>query len=195
MKEIYLKSLSTGRWELFTYSQLSDISTELSDRGITIIDKDESLISGSIRVGNNSSVGEGKIGLNVSIGDNVSIDKDFIFEEGVFISDGVTIGEDVILHSKSIIGSGTTLASGIEIGRNTKVSGGITLSDKYHLNLERSDITYIGNRVLAFGCEAYDVDEWRNKLEETGAKYGWTGDQIVEYSRYLNHARDFINKL
>ena len=194
MKTMYLKN-SEGKYEKFTYNTLTDIVGEFISRGIAINDKIQ-VIGDNARIGNSVTINSTTvIGNNVTVEDNSVISSDCIIRNKVFIGSSVVIESDVVIADECVVGNSVTLRTGIRLGKLAKIEDGVDLQDRFLLIGSVGEMTYVGNGKVCIGCTSATPEEWEANGVSLGRDYGYTEDQIGEYTRYVYAAKDFINNL
>ena len=95
-------------------------------------------------------IGGVKIGKNVRIGSNNSIDKgaleNTIIKDNVKIDNNVHIAHNCIIEEATMIAAGTTLSGSVKIGKNTWIGTGVTIRD--HIKVGNDAFIGVGSVVV-----------------------------------------------
>ena len=91
-----------------------------------------------------------KIGKNVRIGSNNSIDRgaleNTIIKNNVKTDNNVHIAHNCIIEEATMIAAGTTLSGSVRIGKNTWVGTGVTIRD--HIKIGKNAFIGVGSVVV-----------------------------------------------
>lgn len=182
MKTIFLGDMDNI--VTFQCENTTELRSELAKHDIS--PGDELSIGDTVYIGRGVSIGEG-----VSILDEVSID------DRVHIGNRVFIGNKALIQNGAFIGNGVHIGDGAVIGERVYIGDGasidenVVLSRTFHLVGSMHSITYTGNGTLSIGCHHKQISWWQKYYKAVGKKANYTDEEIEEYRKYIELAKQF----
>lgn len=191
MKTIYL----TG--DRFGYNDLAELSAELAARGIII--GADCRIGDRCSLGYRCSLGVGcGLGARCSLGDGCSLGYGCSLGVGCSLGGGCSLGVGCRLGSGCglgrlcRLGAGCSLGDGCGLGDGCSLAGGCRLGDgcatsrTLIIQGTQHPVSWCGLGWIRIGCRQKPIEWWQNEYRDVGAYHGYTSEQILEYSQYID---------
>ena len=165
MRTLYL--YTDGTMQVFLYNNLSELSHELTKRGISIR-------SGAL------------IGNRVSIENDVSIGYDVSIGRGTLIGYGALIGSRVSIGNVALIGNRVSIGNDVSIGSGAFIGNDVSILKTLSINGSKHHVNWYGTGIIHIGCRCLTIAEWQELYAEIGANENYTDAQIKEYKTYID---------